>query len=612
MGIFTGLMVFGILLIGTPIGLAAADIKIGGLATLIMIITGIVLTVLSTVLMVITKLYVKTKADEAFVRTGWGGPQAILDGGALVIPVIHQIVRITLRTIKLEVRRTNEDALLTKDKLRADLSGEFFVRVTPDKESILQASRCFGDQMMVQGYVKGLVEDKLVSALRSVAATKTLEELNTDRESFMKEVTENVEKDLKENGLTLETATISQLDQTDQTYLKAGNVFDAQGLRKIAEITQSQMTEKNQLERAGEQARKDQDVETRKKVLAMDQDQAEAEARQAAEIAKIQALQQQEAQQKAIEAQREVELEGVKKAQALEVADRAKQEAIIAATQQVEVAERAKQQAVEVAERAKQQAIAVAQQEQTAAEAELAKQEALREAERQAIKTVEITKTAERDKAKAVIDAQAKAEREYVDKQRAADAKAYEIEKEAQGRKQAADADAEAVTKKAKADADAKKMAAEAEKALAMVPVQVKSGEVDVEQKRVDVLKQELEARAESGKVAQDFELAQLQIKQEAEVRIAQAQAIASFGAKFETQLFGTPEDVARMTEKLFSGMGTANLVNGFADQVDEGVKQVIAGAAGKASDLIGAAASRLGGGQNGEPAEKAGDSDAE
>ena len=170
----------------------------------------------------------------AFVRTGAGGRKVIMDGGAIIVPFVHELVRVSLETLKLRVTRQNEDALITQDKLRADIHAEFFVRVQPDRESILQASRSLGERMREESAVRALVEDKLVSALRTAAAMKTLEQLNSERDEFLTEVMKLVENDLLSNGLILETVTISRLDQTDEVYLKESNIFDAQGRQRLA------------------------------------------------------------------------------------------------------------------------------------------------------------------------------------------------------------------------------------------------------------------------------------------------------------------------------------------------------------------------------------------
>jgi flotillin len=560
-------LAFALALVFGPLAASMTQHALNPLVATLMTVSGLGLVVLSAVLLVITRLYVKTKASEAFVRTGMGGLRVIKDGGSVVVPVIHQIVKISLRTMRLDVGREGPDALITKDKLRADIKAEFFVRVMPDDDSIKSAARSFGEKMDDERYVGRLVEDKLISALRTIAATKTLEDLNSQRDEFVKQVTEIVTPDLAHNGLTLEVATISRLDQTALHNLRDDNVFDAQGKRTIAAITQEQATARNELERAGEQARMQKDVETRQAMLALERQQSEAEAAQQAQIAVIRAEKAREAQEKAIEANRAVEIANVLKQQA------------------VQVAERQQQQAVETAERQKQEAIASAEQARAAAEALLARAEAQREHERQAVKTVQVKAEAERAKLTQVIGAEAEAERRYTEAQRAADAAAYRLQKEAEGKKAAADAEAEAVTKRAQAEASAKRAHAEGDKALQMVPVEVAKEQVGVKQREVEVLQQELEARAQHGAAAQAFEIEKLRITKEAEVRIAGAQAMATFGGKIEATFVGTPEDVSRMTQSYMKGMGVARTLDGF---FAGGGGELLDGAAAKIASALG------------------------
>jgi flotillin len=599
MGAIVLLLLFALSLIFAPVVATVLGHDLGRLTSAIMTASGIGLTVLSGTLMVITRLYTKTKASEAFVRTGMGGMKIIKDGGSIVIPVIHQIVKISLRTLRLDVGREGPDALITKDKLRADIKAEFFVRVMPDDDSIKNAARSFGELMDDERYVGKLVEDKLISALRTIAATKTLEELNTQRDEFVKQVTDIVTPDLAHNGLTLEVATISRLDQTALQNLRDDNVFDAQGKRTIAAITQEQATARNDLERAGEQARKRKDVETRQAMLALERQQAEAEAEQQSMIAVVTAQKMREAKEKQIEAERAIEIAGVQKAQAVEVAQRMQQQA-------VETAERKKLEAItqadqdlEVAKRKQQEAVAKAESERAAAEALLAKAEADRETERQAIVTVQVRAEAERAKTTQIIGAQADAERKFTEAQRAADGEAYRLQKEAEGKKAAADAEAEAVTKKALAEASAKKALADGDKALQMVPVEVAKEQVVVKQREVEVLQQELEARAKHGGAAQQFEIEKLRLVKEAEIRIAGAQAMATIGGKIEAQVVGTPEDVAKMTDAYMRGMGVARTINGFFSGADDQTLEGVEGISQKLAALVGAAAQRIAGSGN-------------
>lgn len=576
------ILLFGLGLMAGPLLASSLGHPLSGMAAALMTISGAALELVSGTLLIITRLYVKTKASEAFVRTGMGGMKVIQDGGALVIPVIHQTVKVSLETLRLDVGREGPDALITSDKLRADVRAEFYVRVQPDEESIRNAARSLGDRMGDAASVRGLVEDKLVSALRTVAATKNLEELNIERDRFMEQVMQIVTPDLAHNGLTLETATISKLDQTDPRLLKSDNIFDAQGLRTIAQITQEQLTRRNELERAGEQARKLQDVETRKRVLTLDQAQAEAEAAQVASVATVTAEKERQAREKQIEAARAVELATVEKQKA------------------IEVAVRDQQMAIDVAERRRQEAIARAEQERAVAEAQLARAEAERERERQAVRTVGVEAEAERNKKQQVIAAQAAAEQKYLEVQRAADGEAYRVQREAEALNQAADLEAEATRKQADAQSHAAKARAEGERAVAMIPVDVEREKVGIEQRRVqEVLERELQAREAHGKAAQEFELAQLRITKEAEVRIEASRATATLLGQVKANVFGSPEDVARMTRSFMSGMGISTTVEGFLEAAGPATTGVATATASSVNALLGAIADRV---KNGAP----------
>ena len=573
------LFLFGVLCIAGPFAADMAGHPLSGPATTVSVIIGVLALVITAVLGVFTRLYQKTKSSEAFVRTGAGGRKVIMDGGAIIVPFVHELVRVSLETLKLRVIRHNEDALITQDKLRADIHAEFFVRVQPDRDSILQASRSLGERMREEAAVRGLVEDKLVSALRTAAAMKTLEQLNSERDEFLTEVMKLVENDLLSNGLILETVTISRLDQTDEAYLKDENIFDAQGRRKIAEITQANLTERNRLVREGEQARKEQDVQTQKKVLEFEQAEREARARQAAEVVKVEAETAQEARSKSIAAAREVELAEIRKAEALEVANREQQRA------------------VEIAEREKQERIAEAERKRAAAERALADAEAERELARQRIETVKVTEEAERQKARAVLEAQAQAETSFVSEQRKADAEAYARQKQAEAQKAAADAEAEAIRKKAEAEAEAERQRAMGEKAKAMVPVEVQRAQVDVDRDRVEtVIKPELEAREQHGKVAQEFEIEKLRVAADKEVQVAFAEASAKLFSKLEATLYGTADDVTRIMESVVKGQRFAKTLEGFKDAADPQtlsmIRELAGRALGKGAELIGPSAS--------------------
>src|SRR4030095_15165748 len=133
---------------------------------------------------VITRLYRKASANMAFVRTGMGGARVVKDGGTLVVPVIHHVIPVSLETMRLNVERRGPHALITKDNLRVDLSAEFYIKVHANREDILQAARSLGARNVQPDAVSELVQEKLVSALRTVAATRELVELHAKRDEF--------------------------------------------------------------------------------------------------------------------------------------------------------------------------------------------------------------------------------------------------------------------------------------------------------------------------------------------------------------------------------------------------------------------------------------------
>jgi flotillin len=206
------------------------------------------------------------------------------------------------------------------------------------------------------------------------------------------------------------------------------------------------------------------------------------------------------------------------------------------------------------------------------------------------VRTVEIEAEAVRSKTQQVIAAQGEAERRYVEIQRHADADAYRVQKEAEARKLSADAEAEAIRKQAEAEADASKARASGDRAIAMVPVDVERERVGVERQRIeDVLQRELEAREAHGKAAQDFALAQLRITKEAEIRIEAARATATLLGQVKANVYGTPEDVARMTETFMRGMGVSTAVEGFLEGAGPQTTGAVASVATSLTGALGA-----------------------
>src|SRR5687768_11981788 len=445
---------------------------------------GFFILLVVSVAAIITRLYRKASANLSFVRTGMGGVKVIQDGGAIVVPVIHQVIPVSLETMRLNVERRGTHALITKDNLRVDLSAEFYIKVQANDDDILQAARSLGGRNVQSDAVSELVQEKLVSALRTVAATKELVELHSKRDEFATAVQQIVIHDLAHNGLTLESVTISALDQTDPTQLQERNVFDAQGLRKIAEITQKARVERNVIEREAERQVQERNVFTSKKVLDLQRDQAEFEAEQRMKVANVRAAREREvaefklAQDEAIatrdiEKSKTVETAEVQRTLAVEQAQVAKRIALIAKFREQETADILKKQAVEVAERGREVAVAEKEQERAAAQAQVLLAEAEREGAKQKVITVTVTAEADREASKKLIAAQQGINENKIREETNADVLAYMAVKEAEGQRKAAEMQYEAKLRLAEADAKSASRRAEGEQAVKMVDVSV-------------------------------------------------------------------------------------------------------------------------------------------
>ncbi|MBV9470522.1 MAG: hypothetical protein JOZ57_14885, partial [Abitibacteriaceae bacterium] len=256
------LFAMGAALIGFPIANHMSEIVV-----LVLSVVGILCWSLAAWMALFIAFYQRTSANEAFVRTGRGGAMVVLDSGAYVIPLFHRKLPVSLETMKLGVALNGRDhALITKDNLRVNVNAEFYIKVKPDQDGILQAARSLGDKSVDAQTVEDLVREKLVSALRHAAAQMDLFEIHARRDEFAQVVQEHVRRDLSPNGIDLESVTISSLDQLDPSELSQVNVFDVQGRRKATEITTAQNVETTHLERAAERAIAEKNVQTRQQI----------------------------------------------------------------------------------------------------------------------------------------------------------------------------------------------------------------------------------------------------------------------------------------------------------------------------------------------------------
>ena len=396
-------------------------------------------------------LYLRSSKERAFVRTGLGGQKVVLDGGAFVLPIVHDVIPVNMNTLRLEVSRGRDKALITKDRMRVDVIAEFYVRVAAKPDAVAVAAQTLGLRTMEPERLKELVEGKFIDALRTAAAEMTMEEMHEKRGAYVKRVRETVAEDLTKNGLELEAASLTQLDQTGMEFFNPSNAFDAEGLTRLTEQIEHSKKQRNDVEQDTLIAIRNKNLEAEKLTLEIDRDseyarlnqQREVEiarARQRAEVATERAQREQDAEGAQIAAKQTIDAARIRSEQSIEQERIGKERAI----QSAEIERRT---ALELAEQ--QRAIAIAReskaQSEAQTEAEIARAQAVSAEEK--VFTAREVEVAERKKAIDLIGAAQAAERE-----------ALRLTSAAQAEKAASADRGAALRAQAEADADADKI----------------------------------------------------------------------------------------------------------------------------------------------------------
>ncbi|MEX2630610.1 MAG: flotillin domain-containing protein [Tistlia sp.] len=252
-------------------------------------------------------LYRRSTKETAFVRTGWGGEKVVKDGGAFVLPIVHEVIPVNMNTLRLEVRRDREAALITKNRMRVDVLAEFYVRVAPSKEAISFAAQSLGRRTMQPEALRELVEGRFVDSLRSVAAEFTMEQLHEQRGDYVKRVRAAVSEHLARNGLELEAVSLTGMDQTNMEYFNPSNAFDAEGLTRLTEEIERRKKIRNDIEQDTMIEIRNKNLEAEKMALQIDRDSEFARLEQQRDIEGRRAGQRAEVERERAERERESE-----------------------------------------------------------------------------------------------------------------------------------------------------------------------------------------------------------------------------------------------------------------------------------------------------------------
>ncbi|MCY4467884.1 MAG: SPFH domain-containing protein [Thiotrichales bacterium] len=260
-------------------------------AELLITLIFLVIVLIAILYIISIWVYKRAPANMGFIRTGYLGTRVCLGRGAMVLPVFHEVTWVSLETLKLIVSRSRDQAVLTSDKIRIDVVAELYAHVGRSEEDLLAAARSLGERTFDTEKVRNLLEAKIVSALRSFAATKTLSELHENRDAFAKAVQNSVVESFHANGLTLEEVTIVTLEQSGKEFFDKDNVFDAEGLKVITAITSDARRQVHNTEKRTTVSIRQRELDTQLELLEIEKQEAFARAHQDREVANEQAQQ---------------------------------------------------------------------------------------------------------------------------------------------------------------------------------------------------------------------------------------------------------------------------------------------------------------------------------
>ena len=347
--------------------------------------------------------YQRATNEVALVRTGLGGRRVVIDGGTLVIPFFQEMNRVNMQTLRMDVARSGDSSLITKDRLRVDVGAEFYASVSPNQDAITRAAQTLGKRVFHPDQLKSLIDGMMIDALRSVAAQMTMDELHESRANFVKQVRDALTNTLANYGLQLESVSLTALDQTPFAALDENNAFNAVGMRKLAEVIAKSKKERAEIEGDSQVSVARSAMESERRKLEINLEQRRAEISQTQELETLMAAQLSEIAARKADSERSAAQSRIQMEQDISAADIAKE-------QTLRTAEIAQALALEIAEQDRAISFSAKSQEESRAraDADTARIDAVKAAE--ALQSARQTAEAERRKVLALIAAQEKAE----------------------------------------------------------------------------------------------------------------------------------------------------------------------------------------------------------
>lgn len=582
-------------------------------SSLIVTVVLIVLFLLIAVGIFYASFFRKVKKGTAVLVTGVGGTRVAFDG-IMVYPILHRMEEMDISLKRIEIKRTADNGLICKDNIRADIEVAFFVRVNNEKQDVLKVAQSIGcERASSEVEIRNLFDAKFSEALKTVGKRFDFTELYQERDTFRDEIIKVIGTDL--NGFVLDDCAIDYLEQTPVTSLNPDNILDAEGIKKITDLTAQQAKLSNSIQRDKEKVIKQQDVEAREAILELERQQEEAEAKQSREVLSVQAREEAEAKKVQEEEKLKSERARIATEEEVEIATQNKEREVLVAlrnkerTDAVEMERVKRDQELESIERERVTTLKDIEKEKTVEVEKKNIQDVIRERvaveksvveEQQKILDTEAFAGADREKQVAVTLAEKAAEEELIRKikeaeagkeaaQLRADQELYEVVRLAESEKQAAELKAEEVVISAEAEQAAAEKLAVAKKTLAEgVTAETAApglGEAEVVHAKADAEARGINAKADAMKkfneAGQEHEEFKLELEKEKAVELAEIDVRAAIAAKHSEILSealksakidivgGETEFFDRITQAITQGKAVDRMVENSATLTD-------------------------------------------
>ena len=250
---------------------------------LVAVVAGVIFLVIVGTFFIFSRFYRQVDQGKALIVNKKSGPVVVFTG-SVVLPIVHRAEIMDISVKSLDIDRRGKDGLICKDNIRADIKVAFFVRVNKTPEDVLKVAQSIGCARASDlETLDELFSAKFSEALKTVGKQLEFEELYTKRGEFKDQLIEVIGRDL--NGYILDDAAIDYLEQTPLNSLDPHNILDAQGIRKITEITAKQNVFTNELRQKERMDVGSQNLTADEAVFRYEQQRADAEAKKHKEIA---------------------------------------------------------------------------------------------------------------------------------------------------------------------------------------------------------------------------------------------------------------------------------------------------------------------------------------